>query len=377
MDEKSIVLPDTLVAQLIDNAATLNDYLQREFQDVLGSRNDLREHLINEKTIRKVKRLPHELSSTFSIDGAHVVEIDRASAYSVSCAVCVSSKDGMNEQSSCLALLPHVESLNTLSSGLMIMQEIMLAVECCEADNNAIVFIDGSRISAIIRINQFYTGIARDFPGQLDHWKEEIKKFPEKEPGKTISKFEARDWLSEFLTHPRIVGNLKLVTTINLLEKYAPQWIGRFDDKTFAALILEENEILVPFPLPEPPEPYHIRGQYPYAKKLDALQKELYSENNQNQIFHIYYRPKISQGVFKIEINKAFLKNKEQVAALFNWWQEETCAPDLLEPFSFVIADRFASEAVRVATMALQEITRRSPDTSDWAWYLTQPYRTQ
>src|SRR5438128_7619900 len=108
MDEKSIVLPDTLVAQLIDNAATLNDYLQQEFQDVLGSRNNLRDRLVNEKTIRQVKRLSHTLPSTFSIDGAHVVEIDRASAYSVSCAVCVSSNEGMNGQSSCLALLPHV-----------------------------------------------------------------------------------------------------------------------------------------------------------------------------------------------------------------------------------------------------------------------------
>jgi hypothetical protein len=200
---------------------------------------------------------------------------------------------------------------------------------------------------------------------------------PDKEPGRTILKFESREWLSQYLLHPRIVGNLKLVTSITLLEQYAPQWIGKFDDKTLAALILEENEYLSPVPLPVPGEPFHVKGTYPFSKKIDTVEKELYSNESNHQIFHIYYRPRLSQGVFKIEVNKRFLQSETGIERLFNWWQNETCAPDLLEPYSFVLVDRFAKEGVRVATMALQEITRRSPIQSDWAWYLTQPYRTK
>src|SRR5258705_11286041 len=96
-----------------------------------------------------------------------------------------------NEQSSCLALLPHVECLKTLSSGLMMMQEIMITVEACERNKKAVCFVDGSKISMIIRINQFYTGILRDLPGQLDFWRKQGSETLEREPGKTLFKFES------------------------------------------------------------------------------------------------------------------------------------------------------------------------------------------
>src|SRR5258705_11815502 len=159
MDENSIVLPDTLVAQLIDNAATLNDYLQKEFEVIVKQRVHLRQRLIDEGQIMKAIKSEKTLEDVFSIDGAENVEEDRASAYSVSCAVCVGKDSNANEQSSSLALLPHVECLKTLSSGLMMMQEIMITVEACERNKKAVCFVDGSKISMIIRINQFYTGI--------------------------------------------------------------------------------------------------------------------------------------------------------------------------------------------------------------------------
>jgi hypothetical protein len=377
MEENIIVLPDTLVAQLIGNAATLNDYLQQEFAEIIKHRDPLRKRLIEEGMILKANKGDKTFASTFSIDGAENVEVDRANAYSVSCAVCVGTDYTANEQSSCLALLPHVECLKTLSSGLMMMQEIIMTVEACEKNPNAVCFIDGSKISMIIRINQFYTGILRDLPGQVDYWRKRAVEFPENEPGKTLQKFESRDWLSEYLLHPRIVGNLKLVTTTTLLEQYIPQWVGKFDDKTLAALVLEENEYLKPVPLPIPSEPFHVRGMYPFFESINSIEKELYSMESNHQIFHIYYRPRVSHGVFKIEANKRFIRSKTGLERLFNWWQYETCAPDLLEPFSFVLVDKFAKEGVRVAATALHEITRRCPTDSEWAWYLTQPYRTK
>lgn len=377
MDENSIVLPDTLVAQLIDNAATLNDYLQKEFEIIVSQREQLRKQLIDEGKIMKAKNSEKTFAESFSIDGAENVEVDRANAYSVSCAVCVGRDYSTNAQSSCLALLPHVECLKTLSSGLMMMQEIMITVEAAERNKNAVCFIDGSKLSMLIRINQFYTGIFRDLPGQLEYWRHQSKTTPDKEPSKTLAKFESRNWLMEYLLHPRIIGNLKLVTSISLLERYAPNWIGKFDDKTLAALVLEENEYLMPLPLREPGEPYHVRETYPFSKEINEIEEKLYTNNSDEHIHHIYYRPRISQGVFKIEVNKKFIDSKTGMERLFNWWQYETCAPDLLEPYTYVLVDRFAKEGVRVATMALQEITRRSPTDSEWAWYLTQPYRTR
>lgn len=221
----TVVLPDTLVAQLIENAATLSNYLQQDFEDMQTQREVLRAKLISEGMIFKIEVDKPPLSKAFAIDGAHLAEIDRASAYSASCAVRVGNANQINAQSSCLATLPHVASLNTLSSGLMIMQEIMMTVKAIEEIPDCVGLIDGSRISAIIAVNSFYTGLDRDLPNQLNDWRQQGVDAPNREPGKTLREFESRDWLTPYLTNPAIAGNLKLVTTTSLVEKYAPQWI--------------------------------------------------------------------------------------------------------------------------------------------------------
>lgn len=378
--KQSVVLPDTLVAQLIGNAATLSNYLQRDFEAISAQRSTLRSKLISESKIIKVNTSGQPLSKTFAIDGAHLAEIDRASAYSASCAVRVGQANQVNDQSSCLAILPHIASLNTLSSGLMIMQEIMMAVKVVEEIPGAICLIDGSRISAIIAINSFYTGLERDLPNQLGNWRKQAKVDSDREPGRTLALFESKDWLTPYLTNSAIVGNLKLVTTTAMINDYTPDWIGRFDDKTFAALVLENGEALSEIPLPAPNQPYHISNTYPFFTQLNrkgGVGDQLTELNNPNRLYHIYYKPDSAHGVFKIELNASFLRDTEKLSGLFAWWWREIQSPDLQEPYSYYIADRFAKEAVSVAKNALREISRRNVSTASWAWFFTQPYRTE
>ncbi|MGI8419405.1 MAG: hypothetical protein ACR2LN_02055 [Candidatus Levyibacteriota bacterium] len=336
-------------------------------------RDDVRDALIDKKLIVQVNVANEPLNLTYTIDGAHIPEIDRASAYSISCAVKVGRNHSNNAQSSCLAILPHVPSISMLSGGLMMMQEIMMAVEAAEKEPESIVMIDGSKISAIISINQFYTGIARDLPEQLKQWRDLGKKDNTREPGNTLNKFESRDWISEYVSSPNIVGNLKLVTTNNMIHEYTPELEGRFDDKTLASLILQSGEALGPMAMPIPAAPYHIAEGFPHSKNFDKVQSSLY-EKGDNLIFHIYYRPDVGHGVYKIEVNEGFLR-KKITDQLFAWWVEEIAAPDLQEPYSYFIADRFAKEAVSVASKALKEITRR--EINSLSWFFTQPYRTE
>lgn len=378
-NDSSVVLPDTLVAQLIDNAATLSRYLQLDFETMSAQRSILRAKLISEKKIVKVNTTSLPLNKAFAIDGAHLAEVDRASAYSASCAVRVGQVHQVNDQSSCLAILPHVASLNTLSSGLMIMQEIMMAVKASEENPEAVCLIDGSRISAIIAINSFYTGLKRDLPTQLYNWRQQAKDEPDREPGKILSLFESRDWLTPYLTIPTIAGNLKLVTTNVMIKEYAPEWVGRFDDKTFAALVLENGEALDAIRL-EASEPYHIADTYPFYNNINqkgGIGDSLTQKNHPNCLYHIYYKPDSAHGVFKIEVNEAFRSDSQLLSRLFAWWVSEIQSPDLQEPYSYYIADRFAKEAVSVAKNALKEITRRNAASSSWAWFFTQPYRTE
>ncbi len=380
MTDQPVVLPDTLVAQLIENAVTLSNYLQRDFEAIGAQRNALRERLINERKIIRVNTSGNPLTNTYAIDGAHLAEIDRASAYSASCTVRVGQANQINDQSSCLAILPHIASLNTISSGLMLMQEIMMAVRIVEEMPDAVSMIDGSRVSAIIAINSLYAGIARDLPNQLNNWREQARSEPDREPGRTLALFESRDWMTQYLTHPRIVGNLKLVTTTTMISRYMPEWVGRFDDKTFAALVLEDGEALDAIPLQEPEEPYHIAEGYPFYLQLNqrnGVGDMITRDGSPTRLYHIYYKPDSAHGVFKIEVNESFRTDMNLLSGLFSWWWREIQAPDLQEPYSYFIADRFAKEAVSVAKNALKEITRRDALNASWAWFFTQPYRTE
>ena len=380
MTDNSVVLPDTLVAQLIENAATLSTYLQRDFEAMSAQRGALRARLIGEQKIISVNTSETPLEKTFAIDGAHLAEIDRASAYSASCAVRVGQSNQANDQSSCLATLPHIASLNTLSSGLMLMQEIMMAVKVVEEIPDAVCLIDGSRISAIIAINSLYAGVERDLPNQLHNWRQQATDEPDREPGRTLSLFESRNWLASYLTHPRIVGNLKLVTTTIMVSEYMPEWVGRFDDKTFAALVLEDGEALDAIPLREPDAPFHITDGYPFYLELnrrDGIGEQITRSGSPTRLYHIYYKPDSAHGVFKIELNESFRADSNLLSGLFSWWWREIQAPDLQEPYSYYIADRFAKEAVSVAKNALKEIARRDASNASWAWFFTQPYRTE
>ena len=354
MTDNSVVLPDTLVAQLIENAATLSTYLQRDFEAMSAQRGALRARLIGEQKIISVNTSETPLEKTFAIDGAHLAEIDRASAYSASCAVRVGQSNQANDQSSCLATLPHIASLNTLSSGLMLMQEIMMAVKVVEEIPDAVCLIDGSRISAIIAINSLYAGVERDLPNQLHNWRQQATDEPDREPGRTLSLFESRNWLASYLTHPRIVGNLKLVTTTIMVSEYIP--------------------------LREPDAPFHITDGYPFYLELnrrDGIGEQITRSGSPTRLYHIYYKPDSAHGVFKIELNESFRADSNLLSGLFSWWWREIQAPDLQEPYSYYIADRFAKEAVSVAKNALKEIARRDASNASWAWFFTQPYRTE
>jgi hypothetical protein len=374
--DRQYVLSGELLAQLIGDAATLSRYLQEDFNEIASCRDHLRARLLAEDQIVTINPECEPLAQVCTVDGAHLPENDRATAYSASCSLRVGLAPGGYDHSSCLSILPHLPCHSTLSTGLMIMQEIMTTVDSIKRYPEAYCLIDGSRVSALRQVNQFYANLDQDLPYQLDHWRRLARLQPDREPGRTLNLFESRDWLSVFLSSDRIIGNAKLVTTISLVSRYMPEWVGRFDDKTFAALVLEPGEALRPVPLKAPKEPYHIHSSYPRRSEVDAIGDLLTSPNHPQQILHLYYRPCAAHGVYKIEMSSAFLDQPQRVSGLLAWWFREVAAPDIEEPYSVYIADRFASEAVSLAKEALKEISRRGQPNSPWTWFLTQPHRT-
>ena len=372
----AVVLPESLIAQLIDHAAALSAHLQQDFSQMTLQREQLRQRLEQEEMVVRVQPTCPPWERVYAVDGAHVAEVDRGSAYSIACAVRVGEALEDNDQRSSLSILPHAPCLTALSSGLMMMHEIMMAVQVVEQFPKALCLIDGSRINSIIHVNQFYAGIERDLPDQLGHWRRFATAYPDREPGRTLAAFEGRDWLTPYLTSSRIVGNLKLVTTTSLIETYIPHWVGRFDDKTFASLVLEAGEALQPVSIRQPERPYHVSSAYPFCESANEVAQWLTIAGDPHEIHHLYYRPDAPHGVFKIEMNRRFLDDAAGTSALLAWWLQDTASPDLQEPYRFYVADRFAKQGVSVAAAALKEVVRRDMELASWAWFFSQPYRT-
>jgi hypothetical protein len=113
------------------------------------------------------------------------------------------------------------------------------------------------------------------------------------------------------------------------------------------------------------------------AEQVNESAEWMTIRNDPHQVFHLYYRPDEIHGVYKIELNKTFLDQEEGVGGLLSWWLQDTSSPDLEEPYRFYVADRFAKQAVTVAKSALKEVARRDMELASWAWYFSQPYRTE
>jgi hypothetical protein len=259
----------------------------------------------------------------------------------------------------------------------MFMQEIMMAVETAEKYPDHIVLIDGSRVSAIIKINQFYASVLQEMSEKLDQWRQDAMGV-----GKVLCRFESRDWLRDFLSLPNIAGNLKLVTTDLIVRRFAPDWEGRIDDKTVATLVLKNGEHIRPVKLSPPCEPsgavkdppYHINRLFPFQEDFVRYVKMLFDNKSTMRLYHLYYMPGYSDVVSKIEFNRGFLENFGK-RGLLGWYENETVSPDIYEPYYCHIADRFAKEGVSVSTRALMDIIRQKAG-ADWGWYLTGKYRT-
>ena len=337
--ESSVVLPDSLISDLVTQIGDVSKILQQEISILNDRRDEIRSRMKESSGDLKLGTLPGFVHPVISepdfqihaIDGAHIAKSDRGAAYSLSCVVGLSPSGQISRQRICTAVMPHFVGLSAISSGLMTMQEIMMAVELAESSPTSLILIDGSRLSAFISINQFYEAMLKDGLDTLREWRNRASSGKSDGAGTVIADFERRDWMTPFLSLPNIIGNLKLVTTKSLIKKYA---------------------------------------------------RDLLHSKGPGQLIHLYARVNPIHGVYKIEFNHGLLSqkslgsdSKEILGRLVQWWGWNTAAIDIMEPYPSYVADRFVSEAVKVSEMALRDILIRE-STTDALWNLGRPYRT-
>jgi hypothetical protein len=377
LSDNGVTLPESLVAELIEKVGKIGKAVDETFNDLAKRREALRDRLLEDKVISN-KVVSADAKSDMvcvAVDGACLVEVDRASSYGIACVARVGPDQSYSDHRSNMFVLPHVVGIDGLANGFMMMQEIMMVVDTARQHPQCLAFLDGSKISFIIKMNQFYSifkdeGV-RDF---LDTWRKPNNK---SDAAMILRDFESRNWFADLFGLSNIVGNLKLVTTDVLIKKYLPEYKGRFDDKTLAALVLEPGERTRALPLNNPAgegnAPYHMSEAYPFNRDFGEISKMLVDTRSSHRITHSYFRAASNDSIYKLEATPDI--GADRYDEMFIWVNDQSCAIDLMEPYPMYVVDRFVKEAVSVSKEAIHEIMR-SQSTSDWSLYFTAPHRT-
>lgn len=380
-----ISIPGALLEEIIDNISSLKDQINEEFENFANYREIWRERLVDAKKITRVDCDNHNKCNVLAVDGAHLTDSDRVNTYSISCCARVGAEGRDYAQSTCFALLPHTADANIISLGLMTMQEIMVAVETVESRPDVLCLIDGSRVASIINIGNFYSTFKNSKIDMLLHkWRQR----PDIEPGRTIAKFESRNWFQSYLSDYHIIGSAKMVVSTDLVSAYGYEANDRLDDKAFAAIVLDIGEIIEKKMKKTAPD-YFKESLYPYAYEMNDLCQHMAEDTSLNgspqnflmdnksllsQIVNVYYKPDEIHGVFKLEMNRAFLADRKRLGELLTWWKNGLDTPDIQEPLENFIADKVAKQAVVAAKDLLTNIKRQDLNNDNWGY--VQPYRS-
>ena len=395
MIEREVVLPESLVAELIGKVGSLTGKMNATFNDLSSKRDDLRKAMIAKNLIHP-HRVPENATTDLlglSIDGSSAVEIDRAASYGISCVARVGPDQRYSAFRSNMFVLPHLVNIDGLAQGFMMMQELMMAVGTAKELPDSVVFIDGSKITFIIKINQFYTAFRdENKKRRLDNWR-----LPNNtsDAADILKRFEDHDWFADFICLPNIVGLVKLVTTDVFVSEFLPEFEDRFDDKLIAALVLEPGERTRGVALRNPEAerklaaeraagrassvldhdvpPYHLSDYYPHYQVFQNISKLMTHPSSEYRVSHNYFCAPANNAAYKVEVSKSL--DDATFAKVFEWLTEQSCAVDMLEPYPMYVADQFVKEAVSVSKRAISEIMR-STMSSDWAFSLTGSFRS-
>ncbi len=149
-----VVLPESLVGDLMTKVGDIAEAMDETFSALAEQRDEIRRRLLQDGRIAPNVISPDATTGlvALAIDGASLVEIDRATSYGISCVARVGPDQTYSAFESNMFVLPHLTNIDSLASGFMMMQELMMACETAEQNPDSIVMIDGSKVTFVIKI---------------------------------------------------------------------------------------------------------------------------------------------------------------------------------------------------------------------------------
>ncbi len=334
-------LPAAVLAAINDCAAACRATLD----GLSGERERLRAAL--DRRIRPAPDGP--VRRLCAVDGANATVSAAGAAFAAIAAAAV-EEASLTDQEVLVRLLPPVEELESILSGLRSVLELRLLARRIRATSSGLFVLDGSFYSMLLEINRLLVRFAQDHRhGQPPAWWAGFRPLLE-------GLFTEGDW-ELVLECRRVIAHPKLATAADDVAALAPQLSGTVTDRTLWSHVLHPGEYALPIPLIRQDRPHLLTG-YRGTGIPDFRERRLRIEQGYGQIYVLYYRPDASGPAYRLELPAALIA-REPLGAVLATFRAALRVNSLQEPLPQFLADAICRQLGR-ALAATAEGARTS-----------------
>ena len=362
-------LPEALVEEMLSQYKRLGERLSESFEEVLRSRDKVRESLKTQKLLRDDSTViaSHVHPTTCGVDGSYAIERLLSTDIAAMAAVAVEGLTPPSEKRhwprphhlSNVSTISHSEATGLVIRGIMVTMELELAAKA----PHDVVFLDGSLTTPVIHLNQAL-GRTSEVPPELsqmlldrvgpalDDYKEVLgSKRSDKAYG-GVPKYTSRKELSKVIGLP-----------------------GQ-EDRAVLSQVLNGGELVGPVDMLQPGEDWHFAN---LPAELQGKAKDIISLIFDLNV--VYYRPFEHFPTLRIEVSPSVSRNQSRLSILLESLQLQCGAPGIMEPYPLYLADRMvkhlgsAVPVIRRATT--QEMASTSTQDAGGIFMAMHGYRTE
>ena len=362
-------LPEALVEEMLSRYKQLGEKLSQSFEEVLQSRDKVREALKNQKLLKDDSMIisSHVHPTTCGVDGSYAIERLLSTDIAAMAAVAVEGLTPPSEKRhwpqphhlSNVSTISHSEATGLVIRGIMVTMELELAAKA----PHDVVFLDGSLTTPVIHLNQAL-GRTSEVPPELsqmlldrvgpalDDYKEVLgSKRSDKAYG-GVPKYTSRKELSKVIGLP-----------------------GQ-EDRAVLSQVLNGGELVGPVDMLQPGEDWHFTN---LPAGLQGRAKDIISLIFDLNV--VYYRPFEHFPTLRIEVSPSVSRNLSRLSILLESLQLQCGAPGIMEPYPLYLADRMvkhlgsAVPVIRRATT--QEMASTSTQDAGSIFMAMHGYRTE
>jgi hypothetical protein len=343
-------LPEDLVKDLLNQSLALAGGLRKNLAD-------LKEHVETVRSELEPIRVDREIISTTvptscGVDGSYLVERLLSTDLAAFAALAIEGITPPSEKRhwpapkhyARVASIPHHESTQQVTRGLMMCQELLLGHQ---APHDVVMLDWGFRTPAIFLNNatsnfkkcpsqEFKADLREHLPGALDAYAEVTN-------GRRSEKIYVG--APKYSTLNELTSRLKHATS--------------FDDRTLATLVLKPGEFLGPYPIEASDDlaDFHITVPLELAAGSPDVEKfRDQALEGARTACVLYYKPRPYLPAMRLEVAKRH-SSDAHLATLLRAIEFQCSAPGVFEPFPLYLADRMVKHLPGAFPAFLQAVT--------------------